>query len=331
MILAAALGLQLARALRSTPPRLDPGALADRYRRECGGGARGVECTGLQAQLEHRLYDDLRQLYAAGGDADRDTLRIAAGAAYAPLAAFALRRLATGLRPDEESVVLAALESPCPLVRRVAASMLLQMSDPRHVRLLQRVYEPRWTSAETSLGLLPDEPPTAARLGAPIYPGARYRYFPSGLGRAFFTTTDPPAAAIDFYARDTPALTARELDGLLARPPSIDPAALRRYLADGGSRRALKAAWRARDALRLWARDIAAQEGVEELRFVPLAPRVVLGSPVPGCLVAVFRDTVLDATAIVLPTPWVTTARRAATGAGRHCSSVEPTLSVACQ
>jgi hypothetical protein len=304
IVLAAAMGLQLATAWRAEPPRIDDGALVERYRRECGGGRGGAACRTLRLRLERSLYDDLRALYAEGGEADRATLRIAAGAEYAPLAAFALRRLAPDLRPSEEPLVLAAVESPYPLVRRTAAPMLLQLRAPRRRRLLQRVYTPHGRSPydDTDPGMLADEAPTFDRLGVPAYSGARFRYLPSGPERAFFTTSDPPASVVAFYAAGRPVLTVEEAERALARRPPAE-----RGLVDAPAGRAvLKASWRRRVALRAWVAGLAAEEGVEQLRYVLFEADEPLGIRV----VAVFHDTILEATAIVVSTPWVTSAVR---------------------
>jgi hypothetical protein len=233
-------------------------ALTERYERECTDTS-APDCAALRLRLERALLDDLNRLYAEGGTADRDTLVLALRSQHAPLAAFALRRLADRLAPQDEPLVIEALENPFPLVRRTATALLFMLQDPRGVRLARRA-----APDDGGPGVIADVAPTADVLGAPLPDGARFRFFPSGGGRAVFAVPGTPAAARDAYV-GAEILSVPDARARLVRPAAPTPAVLRAFLASGGERRVLRAAWRRQDRLRAWLDAVAAEEGIRDL------------------------------------------------------------------
>lgn len=272
--------------------------LTERYERACTGAA-SPDCQALRARLERALYDDLNRLYAEGGAADHDTLVLALGAQDAPLAAFALRRLADRLAPEDEPLVLAALENPFPLVRRTATALLFQLQDPRGVRLARRA-----PPDDGSPGVVADVVPTADVLGAALPDGARFRHFPSGGGRAVFAVPGSPASVRDTYL-GAEILAVDVAKARLTRPASPTADVLRAFLASGGERRVLRAAWRRQDRLRTWLDAVAAEEGTRDLAVVWIPGTTIAGVDVPRTLVAVYADDILETTVVALPTPRV--------------------------
>lgn len=322
---ASLLVLTLASTLISSDEPVDIAAVAARYSSECAAGAQGAECDLLQTQLEDRLFDDLVALTNARATADRATLHVATRAASPLLAAYALALLDAGFGPADVPYVRAALDSPYPLVRSAAVDLSKWFETEGLRAPTQRAREALddAPSGLASSQLLPDPVPTAATLGAPLYPGARFSYLASSHRRPVFLSGDDPQKVTALLAKGKRSFTTEEMKAALERrsaeeeaaadaaaaapDPEKDPAAAMAYAMAQATKMmeamnsgkdpmsAIQEMAEARQAgLYDWTEPITSLEGISAPRFVVVEEK----QGVPTRVVAVYRDTLLDATAI---------------------------------
>jgi hypothetical protein len=277
---------------------IDPHAIAARYSRQCSGvAATTAACKRMQWQLEDILYQQLR----AGAATTPEIWRIAAAADVPYLAALGLYRLADAYTPADDAIVLAQMDSPYRMVRDAAFSLADRMATDRGRKISARVQ-----SDPTAAPRVADEAPSAARLGLPVYPGAVFRPFASGGGRATFTTADPPDKVAAFYTRAghrplTPdELTARqeklkaEKEAAFANPQAI-ARKMQEAAAAGKDPQAVVAEMTAKmaGAEKDWTSALSSEEGVRSPRFVPI------DEPAFPRVMVLFHDELVGATAVV--------------------------------
>lgn len=304
---------------------VDIAAVAARYESECAAGAAGADCDLLRAQLEDRLFDDLVALTNARATIDRETLHVATRAESPLLAAYALALLDAGFGPADVPYVRTALDSPYPLVRSAAVDLSKWFETEGLRAPTQRAREALadTPSGAASSQLLADPVPTAETLGAPLYPGARYSYLASSRSRPVFLSADDAQKVTAFLAKGKRSYSAAEMTAELERrtaaeeaaneaaaeapDPEKDPAAAMAY-AMAQAEKMMEAMNSGKDPMEAmqemaeakqaelhdWTGEITAMEGVSAPRFVVVEEK----QGVPTRVVAVFRDTLLDATAI---------------------------------
>ncbi len=301
--------LILATSLPAPLPRfLNRDEIVARFAGQCRGKAVAPTCKTLLADLERVLLYDIELLENAGERVEPDVLRLALSRHNPMLKAKALTLLAqAGLSADDEGLVAEALSSPYLGVRKAALAGAQALRGSRLARFGIRDYEKVFgRRAEHDFLYELDVAPSADSLGAPLYAGATYFPLASGPKCAFFTTTDAPEKVIARLGAGKPALMA---EGLAMRlktaetppdPATIiqmmrgkEPAQLKEQmqkLAEGSAR--------PED----WTR-FEDKEGVETPRYVVVAEADFFGRKLPKRVVAVFRDTILDRTAIVYSLP----------------------------
>jgi hypothetical protein len=167
--------------------------LIARNEAECTSAQPGADCGAIRAELELRLYDDLRMLDRMGEDVDREAIRTAAAANFPQLALLALRWMEEDPVAGDDEAIALALENRSAAVRSVALRLLVDRL-PARVKALRE-----WILAQPNSqdeDLVPDADPDADLLGFSPYPGARLVRFASGKQRAFYTTPDPQQKVI---------------------------------------------------------------------------------------------------------------------------------------
>jgi len=324
-MIAPLLVLAVAATLLSPDEPVDIASVAARYSNECAAGAAGADCDLLRAQLEDRLFDDLVALTNARATIDRATLYVATRAESPLLAAYALALLDAGFGPADVPYVRAALDSPYPMVRSAAVELSKWFQTEGLRAPTQRAREALADapSGSESSQLLPDAVPTAQALGAPLYPGARFSYLASSRRRPVFLSGDDAQKVTAFLAKGKKSYTAAEMTAELERraaaeeaeneaeaeapDPEEDPAAAMAY-AMAQATKMMEAMNSGKDPMAAmqemaeakqaefhdWTGEITDMEGVSAPRFVVLEEK----QGVPTRVVAVYRDTLLDATAI---------------------------------
>jgi hypothetical protein len=317
--------LTLASTLISADEPVDLETVAARYELECAAGAPAEDCDLLRAQLENRLFDDLVSLSHARATVDRETLRIATRAQSPWLAAYALALLDKGFGPGDVPYVRAALDSPYPLVRSAAVELSNWFETDALRAPTRRAREALGdgSSGPSYSALAPDLVPTAEALGAPLYPGADYSYLAGSSHRPVFLTADDPQRVVAFLAQGRPTFTAAEMtaaaearraaeqaahDAAAEESEEVDMAAameqageLMAAMSSGKDPmeaiREMAAAKQA--ALHDWTAEITRLEGIGAPRFVVVEQK----QGVPTRVVAVYRDSAVDATAIAYLEP----------------------------
>jgi hypothetical protein len=289
------------------PASQDIQAVTARYAKECAGST-SAACKRMQYQLEAALYAMLRRNGAAF---DADILDVALNAEMPQLQAYGLMRM-QGLNPFPKNQlprVVALVDSPYWMVRSQAINVLLEQ-DPRY----KRWYEER-NGSPRGIAAFPeaDVPPDAQRLGAPLYKGATYRPYASSRQQEWFTTADPPDRVVAFYAAG--GKTARTADELTsareARRNSImDPASVMQMMmtaqAEGKSPEEIQAMLLGTaGGSRTVNLEPFEKEGMISPKFIELDDN---GERV----LAVFKDEVLNATALVFVVPDAAAEARAA-------------------
>lgn len=291
---------------RAPAPAADLRPVMARFEQEClaPGGRPSPE---LQAQLEQALYQDLLVIELGGKTPERRVLKVAARAELPQLAAFALRRLERGARPEDAELAAAGLESPYPAVRSAALQLARALDQPRLARLAQRGGN---LGEASRSGLVPTRVPEARQLGAALYPKAAYSYAASRADLAVFQTADAPDKVIAFFGKGKRVLQAAELRALQpseAEEPDSEAmaAAMMQAVMSGKDPQALIQEMQAGAQARQvdWTHDIEGVEGIQAPRFVVL--EVTGPRKLPTRVVAVYRDEALGATAVayrLLPT-----------------------------
>jgi hypothetical protein len=281
------------------PPAQDLAAVTARYEKECPG-SRTPSCKRMQWQMEAALYGMLRVNRAAF---DAEILAVALAADVPRLQSYGLAR-SSDVKPFPSQLlprVVALLESPYAMVRRSALDVLAR-HDPKYERYAERSKD----KARGQALLSADQAPAAARLGAPLYAGATYRAFASSPQEAWYTTADPPDRVLAFYATGgNTARTAQELSAAReARKNRMrDPGAMVQMMmkaqAEGKSPEQIQAMLMG-TAKASAGHSLAPfeKEGMTNPRFIELDNE-------GERLLAIFKDQILGATAIVylLPDP----------------------------
>jgi hypothetical protein len=224
---AIALALILSSGIQTPGEPLDVEATATRYETECAAGAAGADCDALRDALEDGLFDALVALTDAGVSIDRETVRVATRAQSPTLAAYALALLNAGFGPADEPYVRAALDSPYPQVRAAAVNLGRWFTTEAVRAPTQRAGEALadgYSGPKRSL-LVPDLVPTAAELGAPLYPGALYSYLAGSRDRPVFLTADEPQKVAAFLAKGKPTFTAAEMTAAMEKRVAAEQAA----------------------------------------------------------------------------------------------------------
>jgi hypothetical protein len=188
--------------------------------------------TKARTDKEHRqeaidiLEADLNSL---GSSADRSSLPLLVMVlekGEPELRAAAARAIGMlGPTVAEGPLLVKALNDPMPTVRESVLHALSEVPDPRTRLLVQRVQSgARDRSRSRTEGLTATVAPDAARLGAPLYPGATFLAFASDLdvGRAAFSSADPLEKVVAFYAKSASG-----------RPPAAGEEFTRLYFGGG--------------------------------------------------------------------------------------------------
>jgi len=307
-----ALALLLGMSFSIAGRELDPQVTLDRYRKECSGKpAASGACRALREDLEWATAGALRAVLSSGEAVNPRVLRAAAHADLPALRVVALRGFPRmEFTPEDRALVQAALDDPVPAVRAAAKACLWKDRDL--MRLGDRSYDAVGkTGFADASRLTPDSVPTEKELGAPVYPGAAYRYFASGRQRALFTTADPPEKVLAFYAQGgKKTLTADELrrgasqqqmDPQAMAAAMKDPAAMKRFMEDLQKMQAMAASGQAVQGPPDLTRNVEGQPGVEGARYVVLEQSSFMGMPYPTRVVVVWNDKVYGKTAIDFP------------------------------
>ncbi len=283
-----------------------------RHDAECAAANPGPDCGALRAEIELMLYHDLRLLFRMGAEIDPEVIEVAASASLPQLVLLGLNVMKTQPGTRDEAAILAALENPSPAVRQ-AAFALLGENTPASVKpLSQWVY---FDSSGTDDGTVPDATPDADILGFPPYPGARLVPLASGKSRAFFVTSDAPEKVIATIANGKPVIETFALHerlSALMMPPEYEAlmAKMEQLMteADYDGITALNAEM---DELMKTTAPVGELMGDlgqvmanPEARFVVLREKPASrpgGAPSIGRIAAVFYDSGLDGTVILVP------------------------------
>jgi hypothetical protein len=198
---------------------LPPAELQQRFAQECVDGKWAADCPALRSELEVDLLGDLRTLALARAPIDREVLLVAAGAMFAPLAEFGLRRLEKIESAAERDIVAAAIDHPSPVIRTHARRLLEQYRDPWTQAAI------RWwggSGASGWDGLIPDQAPELARLGLGSADKLQYRYFASRRGRAVLTSRLPPEGVLALIGRGRKSFTGAEIAALPDQQKAVE-------------------------------------------------------------------------------------------------------------
>ena len=324
LILAAA--MFLGQDIVVLPPELSTEEAQSKYEQTCKGAAAKTQpCKLLQWQLEYALYEDLQQVWQGGQLKLDDELLDAGAAADCPqLKSFALDRIRERgrLKPNEEPLVIAALNDPYPLARKSAYLLAGQLKDEKWSRMAIRRgrHEDESSNALDHAYPQADEAPTAKDLGVPLPEGAQFQYFASDDQRAFFLTSQSADKVLAWYAaKGKKAITGTELrqraqagKQAMASGMQQDPMAMARKMQEAmaqgknpqdviadmqkeqmGGAKALDVDW-----TQEW--DNKESQGVQDPKFVVIDETKVGSVSVPSSEVLVFTDKVLGGTALVV-------------------------------
>jgi hypothetical protein len=284
-----------AATIAGTRKRLaNPDAVIDRYQRECSGGTKSPECHALRLDVEAIFLESLLTVRSANtAIVDPSWYRLAAASETPQLACIGLNELIYDPKrsAQDEALLARALESP---YRSVRGAVMLNVS---RIPALSEFWKRSGGSDYRTLsGICVDDTrdPVHGAKWAGNYPGAQYRVFASGDSRRWFTTPDPVEKVIAWFAaRGKPARTAQELTEeaqakvieemtrLSENPEQDNTARMMQLLAGQASPDQ-------------WSAPFRNLEGIGEIKYV------MIGA---GQAVAIFRDDVLQATAIVAPRP----------------------------
>ncbi len=305
------LAIVLGTSLQGEAAASDTGPVLDRYQRECARKKpETAACRGQRAEVERILLGTMKAMEMTGVEIDRKALRVGASASLPSLRAFSLKRLArSGIRVEDRAVFLSALEDPLYEVRSAALEAI--RSDASLSRLGERSYDQ--IDSSRLPGSRPDIVPGPKELGAPVYPGATFRFFASGPERALFTTDDPPGKVVAFYSRGgkkvmTGAQITKAAKG--RQNPNMDPAAIMALMqSPEGQRKLQEQAARMQARAQSgesgigtdWTRHVEGVPGIEGARYVVLEEDELMGIRMPARVVVVWTDRALEKTAIVFP------------------------------
>src|SRR5215831_5195422 len=183
--------------IRDNPEPFDPDAAVAEFGRSCTSPSKGPRCPVLRRQVEAVYLSDLLERRAAGETLDPALYRAALKAENPFLVVLGMRGLAKQHKLSEADVAR-GIEDPRYAVRATA----LRFAEPGVAAGAQkRADRPDGSDSDAWLTAARDPDPTAADLGAPVYPGSKLRYFATGPNRWFFTTPDPPDKVVAFYTK----------------------------------------------------------------------------------------------------------------------------------
>lgn len=282
--------------LRDNPEPFDPDAAVTEFGKSCTPPNKGPRCPLLRRQIEAVYLSDLLERRAAGDTLDPSFYRAALKAENPLLVVLGLRGLAKQHKLTDADVSR-GIEDPRYAVRTTA----VRFAQPA----VAAGVEKRGDRAESSDGDgwlvgVRDPDPTAADLGAAVYPGSKLRYFATGPHRWFFTTTDSPDKVVAFYTKGGKrTVTAADLKKMGTAKPDMaaimaeaqsDPQALMRMMQDAATTPRTD-----------WTAQLDGQPGVVDPKYVIVAENKTFGNVVPTAVVMIFKDEVLGATAVVFP------------------------------
>lgn len=282
-------------------PHPDPDTVPALHHEACSRDLDSARCRALHRELEFVFLNDLIGLRAARQPLERAWLRTAARAQNPYLACLGLRGLlfAGEITAEEDALFVAALDSPWQGPRNFAiayASKLAYVSASEAARLNELLGRAGARGTPTDVDLcVESRRDTAPNPGlAGRYPGARYRPFASTADLRWFTTPDSPEKVLAFLTRGgKPAQTGDELKA--AQEAAYLEQTMKLYAdAPPDSDLTVAAVKLGFEAGRDWSEPFTNLERVGEIRYVMITPKQA---------VAVFRDDVLGATAIVAPRP----------------------------
>ena len=276
-------------------PATDPDVAIERYAKECSTGADSAACRSLKLEVEGAFLEALLAVRASDEPVDPEWYRVAAAAETPQLACLGVNELAylPGRTPQDEALIVKALDHPGPSVRAAALSSWQRI--PAIEQVSKRYAPDRRGTSGTCLDGTRDYQP--GRKWAGDYPGARFRAFASNDARRWFTSNDPldkvigwfanagkPARTSQEMATDAAARFQQQMTEITASPDPGDEAKLMELMqgmASGGGQGN-------------WDSEFRGMEGVGEVKYVMLSPTQAL---------AIFQDDVFKATSIVAMRP----------------------------
>jgi hypothetical protein len=282
-------------AIATTRARLaDPDAVIERYKSECGSGAKSPECRALRLDVEAIFLQSLLTVRSGNSaTVDPKWYRLAAASETAQLACIGVNELIWDPKrsAQDEALIMRALDSPYPAVR---AAVFFSASK---VPALGESWKRSGGFDYRSLSGVCVEDERDAVPGAKWagnYPGAQFRAFASNASRRWFTTADDPEKVTAWFAaRGKPAQTEQqmmeasqaklmeEMTQLSQNPEEDNTAKIMQLMAGQG-------------APSQWGAPFRNMEGIGEIKYVMIGANQAL---------AIFRDDVLKATSIVAPRP----------------------------